>query len=230
MVEKEVNENQAVAAFLNDKNGGLPSSKLSLVFARSGVGKSSFAVNFGLHKALKGEQVLHFSVGMTSERVREYYHEVFLDLVRRKGVSANSWSIVEKNVTSITYIDPANLLTQMSSEIKTLVEDAKMEPALIIVDGINFHKKSDEKLKMFEAIAEKQAIPVLMTLRIHRNDKGHLALSKPLHVAQSYTDSLFLLDYEDKHIVIKAFEKGSDTPVVLPFFINPQTMLLNQIS
>ena len=227
MIKEEVNEIRTVEAFLKHENGGLPSSKLTLVFARSGVGKSSFAVNFGLNSALKGEQVLHFSVGMTSERVHEYYHEVFLDLAKTSSVTKNAWSNVKKKFTVITYLKPSNLLNQMEEEIKTLVEAGHMSPKLIILDGIDFHEKSSEKLALFAAMAEHQDIPVLMTMRIHRDDDGHLALEEPLHVAQKFTDSIFLLEYEEKNIVIRAFTGDSDEPVQTPFFIEPHTMLLN---
>jgi len=224
----EVNENRAVEAFLKHENGGLPSSKLTLVFARSGVGKSSFAVNFGLDYAMRGKRVLHFSVGMTSERVHEYYHEVFNDLVKTSKVDESAWAQIERKFTVITYIESDNLLQQMEKEIQTLTEDANMNPCLIIVDGINFHEKSDEKLKMFETIAEHQDIPVLMTLRIHRDDEGALDVGNPLQVAKDFTNSIFILDYENKNIVVRSYTKDADQPIELPFYIEPHTMLLNK--
>ncbi|PIE01815.1 MAG: hypothetical protein CSA81_09905 [Acidobacteria bacterium] len=228
MNKEEANKNRAIEAFLEHEHAGLPGSKLNLVFARSGVGKSSFAVNFGLDYALKSQQVLHFSVGMTSEKIHEYYHEIFLDMAKANKLSANDWRTVEHHFTVITYIKPDNLFKKMETEIKTLIEDAGMSPKLIIVDGVDFSERSKSKLKLFEEIAEHQNIPILMTLRIHRKEDGALAIEEPLHLAQEFTDSIYLMDFEDRKIVIKRYAQSSDTPYDLPFYVEPHTMLLKK--
>jgi len=228
MSKEEANENRAVEAFLQHKDCGLPSSKLNLVFARSGVGKSSFAVNFGLDFALKENRVLHFSVGMTSEKVHEYYHELFLDLAKSNNLRSSDWRTIEKYFTVITYLESANLLEQMEAEIQTLIEAGHMSPKLIIVDGVDFGDDSKQKLNLFESIAANQNIPVLMTLRIHRHDNGNLAIEEPLHIAQEFTDSIYLMDFEDEKIAVRAYTKDSDDPTNLPFYVEPHTMLLTQ--
>ena len=66
MSEADVNESHPLRQL--EQGGGLTDPGMSLLVARSGVGKSAALINFALDLLLQGKQVLHFTVGMPHDK------------------------------------------------------------------------------------------------------------------------------------------------------------------
>jgi hypothetical protein len=224
---EEVYDLKATDAFLQHAQGGLPQGKLSLVFARSGVGKSTFAVNFAINAALQAKHVLHFSVGMTSERVHEYYHEVFLDWARHNQTPKHQWADCKRHFTAITYPEAGDLLNNLEREVTTLCDAGQLNTGMIIIDGWDFVPEEHDQFARLAELAKKQYVPLLMTLRIHRHDNGQLDIESPFQAAYHHTDSIYLLDYRGTNTIeIQSLRHGIEEAIPLPFYLDPHSMVL----
>ena len=62
--------------------GELRPGQLGIVIARHGAGKTPFVVGMALDAILRGKKVLHVSLDMKTEHVREFYDQIFAEYVR----------------------------------------------------------------------------------------------------------------------------------------------------
>ena len=57
---------------------------LALVMARAGVGKTALLVGIGVDALLSGQKVLHVSLDRTIDKVRDWYDDVLMEMLRRE--------------------------------------------------------------------------------------------------------------------------------------------------
>ena len=62
--------------------GGLGKGNLGIVIARHGAGKTPFLVAVALDHLLRGERVLHVSLEQKVDHVRDFYDQIFEELVK----------------------------------------------------------------------------------------------------------------------------------------------------
>ncbi|NIP72782.1 MAG: hypothetical protein GWO16_06975, partial [Gammaproteobacteria bacterium] len=58
-----------------------------VVVARTGIGKTAFLVGIALDQLLRGQRVLHVSMGHSVEKVCAYYDEIYADLAHDQELS-----------------------------------------------------------------------------------------------------------------------------------------------
>ncbi|CAM2065392.1 hypothetical protein SCOR_08430 [Sulfidibacter corallicola] len=215
MIAEEVNDNHPLR--LLDEKTGLPNAELSLILARSGVGKSAALINFGIDTLLKGQQILHFSAGMDSEKVHDYYQEIYQSFVRFNPEDKDHpWDELNTHLMVISYRDPDRMIADIDDEIKTIHESAKLSPALVIVDGLDFDNRTDDSLNVLKQLAATHEVRVLAAMRVHRNQHGSIDLEGPRSVAMAHTDHIYFLE-ADKDRVHVEFQT-QDGQVELPIY------------
>nr|MDJ0840041.1 hypothetical protein [Acidobacteriota bacterium] len=119
MSEAELNESHPLREL--EREGGLADPGMSLLVARGGVGKSAALINFALDLLLQDKQILHFSVGMPSEKTHQYYQRIHSDFIRDIPESKRkSWDQVYHNFTVISYLEQQNMIADLEKEIQTI--------------------------------------------------------------------------------------------------------------
>lgn len=210
---------------LDDKTG-LPDAEMSLLLARSGVGKSAAMINFALDTLIQGGQVLHFCAAMHSEKVHEYYQEIFKDLsAQYPNTNAVSWDYVNNHLTVVSYSAPEKMVADISAEVATLYEGTHHKAALLIVDGLDFGEQTDHELEVVRNVASKHEVKTLASLRIHRKPTGDLDMDSPLEIARRHASHVYFMEPvpEKDHIDIDFMT--ADGPQKLPLFFCPHDLI-----
>jgi len=223
MSYEEFSDDHPFRLFEDHIEGGFPESEVSLFLARSGVGKSAALVNFGLKCMLEGQQVFHFSVGMTSEKVHEYYQEIYREFVERYFDSHKDtpWAELTHHLTVISYPNAENLSHDLARELNTLITNTDSKPALILVDGLDVDDQTDQNLDLIARAAQKFEIKFLATLCIHRQPEGAVDVSGPYEVASKYARRIYFLDPNKNHIRVEALQSDLDQRTVMPVYFDP---------
>ena len=188
MSNAEVLESHPLRVFERNPDGGLPESEVSLFLARSGVGKTTALINFALDSMLAGNRVFHFSVGMMSDKVHEYYKEVFQEYQRvyRENREMDGWKALNDLLMVISYHSADRMMEDLENEIQTVESSAHVEPALILVDGLDFGSNSNKQLETMAHCAKKYNVRILATMRIHRNADGSVDLDHRHEIARKH--------------------------------------------
>ena len=173
----------------------VPKGEVSLILARSGVGKSAAIINFGLDEILSGNQVYHFSAGMPSEKTHQYYQKILVDYTRIYPPTKDyAWEDVYQHFTVISYLDPEKMIEDLDSETETILSSTHLKPSLILIDGLDFGDNTGEHLAIMDRVAKKHNVKLLASMRIHRNAEGIVDLMGPVKVSQSLSDHVYFLE------------------------------------
>jgi len=221
MSEADNNESHPLRQL--EKEGGLADPGMSLLVARSGVGKSAALINFALDLLLQGKHVLHFTADMTSEKAHQYYQKIYNDFSRSyPGSERPSWDDVYQNFTVISYLEPMNMIQDLEKEIGTVIESANVSPALIVVDGLEINDQTPDTLQSIQRAATAHKTRILASIRIHRDTNGHVDLERPLKLVANHTDFIYFLEPEPSRDRIKVDKVGQDGALTaMPFYFCP---------
>jgi len=211
---------------LLDEKACLPENELSLIIARSGVGKSAALINFALEQLIAGKQVLHFCAEMTSEKVHQYYQEIFEELARVAPAAAGdvAWNDVFNHFTVISYADAERMVDDLDNEIQTLLSSAQVKPALVVVDGLGVDDRASEELAKLKRAAAHCQVKILAAMLIHRNNHGDVDLETPLSAAKGAAERVFYLEPASRDRINLDFI-SSDAPVTLPVYLCPHDLI-----
>ena len=228
MIAEEVIDNHPLR--LLDKEKGIPEADLSLVLARPGVGKSAVLINFALDTLLQGKKVLHFCAGMDSERVHEYYQEIFQELSREisefRGIA---WAELNQRLMVISYREASHMLQELDKELTTLENNAHVEPSLIVVDGLDSDEASQEQLAILkEKAAAKHGYRTLASMTIHRHQDGSINLEDPVELVRSFSNHIYFLEPEQDRIKVDFVTDKGILP--LPIYFCPHDLVFKKSS
>ena len=227
MIAEEVIDNHPLR--LLDEETGVPEADLSVVLARSGVGKTSVLINFALDTLLQGKKVLHFCAGMDSEKVHDYYQEIFQELSKEipefRGVA---WAELNQRLMVISYREAGHMIQELDKELTTLEENAHIEPSLLIVDGLDGDDASSEHLNILKTNAKKHGYKTLASMTIHRNHDGSINLDDPLDLVKSYSTHVYYLEPTQNRIKVDFMtDKGI---LQLPIYFCPHDLVFKKTS
>jgi hypothetical protein len=221
MNEADINESHPLRQL--EKEGGLADPGMSILVARTGVGKSAALINFALDLLMQGKQVLHFTAGMPSEKTHQYYKKIFTDFTRNyPPAGKRSWEDVYANFIVISYLETANMIADLEREIGTVISSARLEPALIIVDGLEIDEQTADTLQAIQRAATAHGTRILASVRIHRDTDGHVNLEGPLQLVSSHTEHIYFLEPEPSRDRIKVDRVGSNGALhAMPIYFCP---------
>jgi hypothetical protein len=214
---------------LLDQKTGLPEAELGIILARSGVGKSAALINFALDSLLKGEQVLHFCAGMASEKVHEYYREIYTDFTDLYCESKNTpWDELDRHLMVISYLDAEKMIADLDSEVETIHEGTKLSPRLIVVDGLDFDEQIEAALAKVKGCAQKHKSSLLASVRIHRDSSGEVDIEKPCATAASFSDHIYFMEPAPEQDRVK-FDFMVDGKIQeLPLYFDPHKLIFRK--
>lgn len=203
----------------------LPKGEVSLLLARSGVGKSAALINFALEEILEGRHVYHFSAGMPSEKTHQYYQKILGDYTRAYAPDEkDSYDEAYHHFTVISYLDPNKMVSDMDTEIETLLAGTEIKPSLIVVDGLDFNEETQAHMETLNAIAGKHDVKMLSSLRIHRAGDGEVDLDGPKNAAKNHASHIYWLEPSDRdHINLEYITKEGNQ--LLPVYFCPHKLI-----
>ena len=230
MYRKELNERSPLRVFEQSIHGGLGPGNIGLALGRHGVGKTAFLVGVALDDLMRGRKVLHVSLDQTLDKVREYYDEIFMDLVRDNGLEdvGVERREMERNRNIHTWVGGSFTVERLREAIDLLREHLHFVPRAIMIDGYDFDHATTQGLADLRSIARDLEAEIWMTAVRHReapvNAKG---LPEAVARLESELGVIVSLHHDGKAVHVSLL-KDHDNPTVsdTPVALDPTTMLL----
>jgi len=228
MSNPESPEVHPIDLFEQHPEGGFPKNELSLLLARAGVGKTAALINFALREMLRGQHVLHFSVGMNSEKVHHYYQELFHEYVVRfhDHHQPMPWSELTHHLTVVSYSDGDRMANQLSPELATLLTHASIRPSLVLIDGLDADAHLQANLQHLQRAAQEQEMRLIACVRLHRTPDGHLDVQSPFKQARPFARRIYLMDTFKDEIRLDALLEHVDQGVPMPVHFCPNDLMI----
>ena len=127
---------------LKGESDAKESSRMGLVMARAGVGKTALLVQIALDSLLKDKQVVHVSVGQSLDKTKLWYDDMFKDIAEGCKLE-NAGEIhdsIMRNRMIITFNESKFSRAKLEERLHDLVQQNVIKPSCMVVDGFDFAK------------------------------------------------------------------------------------------
>ncbi len=215
-----------------DGHPGPGPGQLALILARAGVGKTAFLVDVGLDALLSGQKVLHVSLDSTVERVRTWYDDILMEMLRseKKLEHASALELeIEKRRHIHTYVGHSFSTERLRDAIALLRDVMHFEPAVILLDDVNADTLTAEKIESVKAVVEEFGAELWMACQTFREgpqaEAGHLP--PPADQFEDQVDLAFQLISQDRKVRLHVLKDGSEMlDEDLHILLDPKTQLV----
>jgi len=114
---------------------------LVLAMGRAGVGKTAFIVGIGIDALLSGQKVLHISLERTIDKIRSWYDDLLMEMLRREK-KLEHWAAIQLEVERHrhihTYVGRSFSVDRLRQGLDLLTGAMDFTPQVIILDRLEF--------------------------------------------------------------------------------------------
>jgi hypothetical protein len=205
--------------------------EMGVLLARAGAGKTACLTQLAIGYLLDKEPVLHVCVDVVPDKVKLWYNELLKDIFsnRPECNASDLQRAIEPLRFIMSFLNQTFSPEKLEMSIDNLKEQAKFEPSLIILDGLDFDRSARPLFEKIGDLARRHSTSVWVSARSHRHvpDVNERGIPYPVDGMDDLFSSIFVLLPEDDGIKLKALkEKGNYNPAVSEFELNPSTFLL----
>ena len=124
--------------FAQNKDGNPVSKRVGLIMARAGLGKTAILVQIALDSILRGNQVLHVSVGQGLEKTKAWYDDIMKDIAEGSELanSAELMDDVMRNRLIMTFKESGFTRLKLEERLNDLVYQNIFRPTCLVIDGM----------------------------------------------------------------------------------------------
>jgi len=207
-------------------HGGLGKGNIGVVLAGPGVGKTSFLVGVALDGLMRGDHVLHVSLGQSVSHTRAYYDTVFDALASSSRLEDEAVVRAEMDRRrSIRSYPEAGFGPGKLREAVKVQAEAGCEPGLVILEGFDLGAASKQDILDMRAIAGEIGAELWISFAC----PGEKVRGIPAPIAElgDAIGVVLALEPEVDSVALRAL-KEHDSPDVgsLRIALDPKTLLL----
>lgn len=228
---KELRERSPLRLFERSLHGGLGRGNLGVVCAGHGVGKTAFLVCIALDHLMRGHQVLHIALDQPVDRVRNYYDEIYAELVRTENLenAAETRVEVERNRRIHTYQEHCFSVESLHTTLDFMHKHTDLAPTIMVLDGFEWENGTDAELRELKKIAQERNVELWMSAQAPRDEVSDHPRGYPVTVAplESWLDVIVRLLPENGTVRLTLLkERDNPEPASVSVSLDPTTLLL----
>ncbi len=155
MLKQELIEKNPIR-HLKGESDAKESSRMGLVMARAGLGKTALLVQIAMDSLMNDKQVVHVSVGQSLDKTKLWYDDMFKDIAEACKLD-NAGEIhdsIMRNRMIITFNESKFSLAKLEERLHDLVQQNVIKPNCMVVDGFDFVKTDRAVLEGMREMAK----------------------------------------------------------------------------
>jgi hypothetical protein len=210
----------------------LPDHRLGLIMARAGLGKTAILVQIAMDSMLRGQKVLHVSIGEGLEKAKAWYEDIFKYIA--EGFQLEQAADVEnelmRNRMIMTFKEAAFSRPKLEERLNDLVYQNIFRPDIVLVDGYDFASADyDSVMDLKEMMAAMNVQGWFSALR-HRDDnrKSAAGVPAPCHEVDGLFDTVIILQPEKDSILLNIIKDEYDGAAGKILNLDPSTMMVQE--
>ncbi len=208
---------------------------LGLVMARAGLGKTATLVQIALDFMMRGEKVLHISIGESIDKARSWYDDIFslttaeMNDHERQEIEPE----VMRNRMIMTFKESSFGLATLEERLDDLIKQDVYKPDCLIVDGYDFRMSNTTALQGFVDLMEKKKLSMVWFSAVCHRDDDRVSpggIPAPCHDMDDMFGTVLFINPEEQAIkldIIKCTACEIDASSKLAF--DPSTMLIKKV-
>ena len=160
MVKQELIDRSSVRFLDKALNGGIKAGEIGVLASKKGVGKTSVLVQIGFDKLIQGKQVVHVSFDQHASYVMTWYEDIYNEMSKKRKIDvADFKDDIFKNRVVLNFNQDTVSTKQIISTMKALAQGG-IKPECVIIDGLNFAKRTTQDFAEMKAFAKEAGIAV----------------------------------------------------------------------
>ena len=181
-------------------NMGKENNQMGLVMARAGLGKTALLVQIALDAILRGNRIIHVSVGESIDKTRKWYDDILQSILQEHSVNRphELMDMVARHRMIMTFKVAAFSRSRLEERLNDLILQDIFRPNVLIVDGFDFDGTSREALEDIKDLMDNMNMQAWFSSICHRGDQrvSPAGVPAPCHEIDDLFDMIFLLKPE----------------------------------
>ncbi len=215
-------------------NLGRGSKQLGLVMARAGLGKTALLVQIALDSILRGNRVIHVSIGESIEKTKTWYDDILQFILQEHTVSRPHELIemVAHHRMIMTFKEDTFSRPRLEERLNDLILQDIFKPNCLVVDGFDFENSDRSTVEDIKEFLESMNLQAWFSATSHRADDrvSPTGVPAPCHEVDDLFDTVILLKPEQNATIqleiIRNNGSTSDSGVALN--LDPSTMMVKE--
>lgn len=191
--------------------------QMGLVMSRAGLGKTAILVQIALDSMLRGNKVLHVSIGQSLEKTKIWYNDIFQGIAT-KGNLENAGDVqdeIARQRMIMTFNEESFSVAKLKERLKDLIDQDIFQPDCLLVDGFDCSVTPEQVLTEMRELVTELNLNVWVSVVSHRNDErvSDAGVPAPCHKADQLFDTVIVLQAESdsKSIALNIIKDGSSS-------------------
>lgn len=197
MLKKDLADKNPLRIFAQNAEGNAVENRMGLVMSRAGLGKTAILVQIALDSILRGNQVLHVSVGQSLDKTRAWYDDIIKDLVESVKLEDSSElrDEVLHNRLIMTFKEADFTRPKLEERVNDLVAQNIFRPTCIIVDGFDFENAPKQAVADLKDMADVLGLQIWFSALCHREDDraSEEGVPAPCHEVGVFFDTVLMI-------------------------------------
>ena len=181
-------------------NMGKENNQMGLVMARAGLGKTALLVQIALDAILRGNRIIHVSVGESIDKTRKWYDDILQSILQEHSVNRphELMDMVARHRMIMTFKVAAFSRSRLEERLNDLILQDIFRPNVLIVDGFDFDGTSREALEDIKDLMDNMNMQAWFSSICHRGDQrvSPAGVPAPCHELDDLFDMIILLKPE----------------------------------
>ncbi len=205
---------------------------LGLVMSRAGLGKTAILVQIALDSMMRGNKVLHVSIGESIDKAKSWYNDILSLITKDKNIG-NIHEVISEilhNRMIMTFKETSFSPAILEERLNDLVAQDIYKPQCLIIDGYDFNEDSRDFLVGLKTFMRDQSLKMVWFSAVcHREDERVSAdgVQAPCHEVADLFETVLMINPENENIsldIVKCASCAVDAGMSLA--LDPSTMLI----
>ena len=233
MLKKDLILKNPLRAWEPDTGRNTATPRMGLVVAPRGSGKTAVLVQFALDSLLRGNRVVHVSIGQSLEKTKEWYEDLFQELSRSYRLEhvGEVHSEIAANRLIMTFNTGSFSPAKLEERLKDLVEQDIFRPQSLVIDGFSFEDAGEAQVRSLRELVHERQLHAWFSGVPGGGERrvSAIGVPAPCDRFESLFDSILLLEPGASGLAMRTLKSdvaaSKDHPAIR---LDPTTFLVNE--
>ncbi|MDM7913885.1 MAG: gas vesicle protein GvpD P-loop domain-containing protein [Candidatus Eisenbacteria bacterium] len=232
MDRETLNRRSPMRVFERSIHGGLGRGNIGVILGRAGTGRTAFLIGMALDALLRDRKVLHVSTRASSDKVREFYEEVFHELAEATHLEdrLRIRLQIERNRMIHTFLGGGFSLERLAAAIDYMTRHVHFEPSVVILQGSpDWEQATEAEIGALADFAGRLQCELWLEGQVHRDGEKLDQRGVPERIARfdSHLAVLLSLQQNEDHVRLQLLkDHGSADLAAMHIELDPKTLLM----
>jgi hypothetical protein len=231
MLKQELIEKNPLRALEPETGINSAPHRMGLLIGRKGAGKTALLVQVALDSLLRGNHVVHVTIGQSLDKAKAWYEDLFQELSTRYRLDhvGEVHDEITRRRMIMTFQTTSFSVPRLEERLTDLIHQDVFHPQCMVIDGYDFEKASREQVRELLAFTEAQRLHTWLTGTRHPENSQTSAtgVPAPLDRFEDLFDTILLIGPEHEGHTLRTLKfPASGAGPRRDLVLDPRTLLV----